>query len=444
MDQLQEFDPLGPDSYEEGNGERCASQVASGSIQIIASLSLLVLVFKALKYLRIPLEIRVYIHIAAGTLTVAYFSPNKLETAIIYSIFSVITLGFVMLRKANGYMVLAGNIGLLIFCQNICEHSGQSGYFMAIRGILMMHIMRLTTVAFGAQGAREKIKFEEFALYVEYIYFPPFLVFGPYLTLEQFIKMRRRRWTRLENEIGKAALATMGIFVGVTFAVISSCQFEFYEPTSQFVEDALVALSFRYSHYFICLTTQAFVLLLGSDVSVANPLKVEFPRSMLQVVNEWNKPFHTFLRDNVFKRNFFNITALNVLLTFAVSSLLHAIDLQMTATLLALGFIAYSETVFRKRLSSRFSMCVGAKPCTLRAARLICRHQHNSNSKRVVIINSLFLILSMYHLVFTGMTFTDQHSAGGYPFFHAWAIWGTHYYASFVISFVFLILSKLM
>ncbi|EFO83014.1 CRE-MOM-1 protein [Caenorhabditis remanei] len=436
---LDEFDP-----FDEDSGIRCTTQVANAMFVTVSKIAMLVLIFRLLKHLQIPIKLRIFLHVAVATATIAWFSPKKILSLFIFHLFSLISLACCV-NKVNGYKVLAFNILILIAFQNICRHAKSEEYFLTIRGILMMHIMRLTTVAFTrAESTIKRMSFDQFAIYLEYIYYPPFIVFGPYTTFEQFVKMRDGKRTRFEDELGLIVRAIPVLFFGVTLAIISSCHFEFFEPSSQFTEDVLTAMSFRFSHYFVCLTTQAFVIFLGSNVCISNPLNVEFARSPVQIVVEWNKPFHTFLHEYVFKRRFFNSTAYNVLLTFTVSSLLHGRDYQMTITLLALGFIAYSETVFRKRLAARYSMCVAAKPCPVRANRLICKHQYTTFSKRTLLVNLFFMLLSMYHLVFTGMTFTDDYSATGYPFSHAWIIWGTHYYSSFIISIVFIVLSKVM
>ncbi|PIC18695.1 hypothetical protein B9Z55_024498 [Caenorhabditis nigoni] len=426
------------------SGEECATQVANGTLLTLLQMLVLVWMFFLVWRLSLPPRIQTFLHIAITTLTVAWFSPRKLESVMIFHTFSLISL-FCAVQKLNGYRILGLNIMLLIALQNICSRANADDYFLTLRGVLMMHIMRLSTASFAiVESNVRSISFDQLSVYLEYIYFPPFIIFGPYMTFDQFLKMREKKWTRFEEQLGVFVQGSVLIFIGITLAIISSCYVDFFEPGSQFVEDALTAMSFRYSHYFICLSTQAFAMFLGSNIVVANPLNIEFSRSTLQTVSEWNRPFHTYLHENIFKRRFFQSTALNVLLTFAVSALLHARDYQMWLTLLALGFIAYAETVFRKRVADRFSMCVAAKPCAVRANCRVCKHKHTSLSKRVLIINLFFMILSMYHLVFTGMTFTDDYSAIGYPFSHTWTIWGTHYYSSFIISFAFLALSKII
>ena len=64
------------------------------------------------------------------------------------------------------------------------------------------------------------------------------------------------------------------------------------------------ALSFRTSHYFVSFLSEATALASGIDssstgewhVTVTRPLNVELPRSLVEVVVNWNMPMHSFLR----------------------------------------------------------------------------------------------------------------------------------------------------
>lgn len=64
------------------------------------------------------------------------------------------------------------------------------------------------------------------------------------------------------------------------------------------------ALSFRTSHYFVSFLSEATALASGVDtsaggdwsVTVSRPWHVEVPRSLVEVVINWNVPMHTWLR----------------------------------------------------------------------------------------------------------------------------------------------------
>lgn len=64
----------------------------------------------------------------------------------------------------------------------------------------MMHIMRLSTVAFETQNLKTNLnKLTHFAGFIEYVFYPPLIIFGPYLTYNQFIAMRKKR--ELSSEV---------------------------------------------------------------------------------------------------------------------------------------------------------------------------------------------------------------------------------------------------
>jgi len=60
------------------------------------------------------------------------------------------------------------------------------------------------------------------------------------------------------------------------------------------------AMSVRFSHYFISFLSEFTCLLCGyvneSDFTVTEPLRIECPRSLVDVVVYWNKPMHRWLR----------------------------------------------------------------------------------------------------------------------------------------------------
>lgn len=63
------------------------------------------------------------------------------------------------------------------------------------------------------------------------------------------------------------------------------------------------AMSVRFSHYFISYLSELGGLLIGfnggggvSVESVVEPIEIEMPRSLVQVVARWNKPMHLWLR----------------------------------------------------------------------------------------------------------------------------------------------------
>ncbi|VDP11884.1 unnamed protein product [Heligmosomoides polygyrus] len=152
--------------------------------------------------------------------------------------------------------------------------------------------------------------------------------------------------------------------VGVAFCFLaySSC-LPIIVPEGSILTDYVVAQSFRTSHYFICVLSQGLALLSGMRLSICSPFAVEVPRSLVEVVVAWNVPMHNFLHSYVYVQFTTLGTAAAILSSFAISSLLHGFNFQISAVLLSLGFACYFENKLRNRMSSCFSICVRARPC---------------------------------------------------------------------------------
>lgn len=57
------------------------------------------------------------------------------------------------------------------------------------------------------------------------------------------------------------------------------------------------ALSFRTSHYFVSYLSEATAITAGIEtMTVTRPFQIELPRSLVEVVINWNIPMHTWLK----------------------------------------------------------------------------------------------------------------------------------------------------
>lgn len=71
---------------------------------------------------------------------------------------------------------------------------------------------------------------------------------------------------------------------------------------SYFISMYLKALEFRTGHYFILFMSDSFARATGFEQSssaldcITNPAKIEFPRSLVEVVVFWNVPMHAWLK----------------------------------------------------------------------------------------------------------------------------------------------------
>uniref|UniRef100_A0A8C7N011 Protein-serine O-palmitoleoyltransferase porcupine n=1 Tax=Oncorhynchus kisutch TaxID=8019 RepID=A0A8C7N011_ONCKI len=140
----------------------------------------------------------------------------------------------------------------------------------------------------------------------------------------------------------------------------------------------------------------------GWDMTVARPLHVEFPRSMVEVATSWNLPMSRWLSTYVFAsaRNLGTFPA--ILVTYAASALLHGLSFHLGAVLLSLAFITYVEHVLRRRLADILNACILSKKCQPN-----CTHK-NKKAPWVYIINIAFSALAVFHLAYLGSLFNSS------------------------------------
>ncbi|VDK72865.1 unnamed protein product [Litomosoides sigmodontis] len=198
-----------------------------------------------------------------------------------------------------------------------------------------------------------------------------------------------------------------------------------------------VAQSFRFSHYFVSWLSAGTSLLSGIDSGiVADWIHIELPRSLVDVVISWNIPMHRFLHQYVFGEIKKYGSAAAIFATYAVSSLFHGINFQLSAVLLSLGFYTYAETKMRSKLSRCIDSCVRARKC-----RKECHHTYKENALSTLAINVVFRVLALTHLVYLGMAFDDSAAETGYSWRHTLSIWANSYYFSHIIGLFSLLLA---
>lgn len=224
---------------------------------------------------------------------------------------------------------------------------------------------------------------------------------------------------------------------------------EYYQETYNICTPLVIffrAQQFRFSHYSFCYLTLSMLSLWANPVEtfkICNILKVEWPRSLVQVVISWNIPMHIWLRDHIFKpaKNQFENVPLAILITYLVSSTLHGIKFHIWAVLLSLGLLTLVEFELRKKLACRLNACILAKDCRVSSdGDCIANHKlTKKNSIRVKIINLSFSILAIFHLAYLGYIFkqnTDQAS-----YIDALETWRSVYYYSPIIGLVTLLIN---
>jgi len=138
-------------------------------------------------------------------------------------------------------------------------------------------------------------------------------------------------------------------------------------------------------------------------------LRIEFPRSLVDVVVYWNKPMHRWLRGYIFRPILQFGTFKAVFLTFLVSSMLHGFNFGLTTVLLSLGFYTYVEHSLREKLSSIFNACIRSRTCNN------CEHEFKASHPVVVLANFGFGLLAFCNLAYLGIMISKTHAESGVP-----------------------------
>ena len=132
--------------------------------------------------------------------------------------------------------------------------------------------------------------------YFGYALCPGITAFGPWVSYKDYLAIYiHPRW----NFTWLLKIMSSMMF-GFLFLTISLPPFiQWFIPENQpiWISAYIVAMSERASHYFIYFISEASAVACGFvDVSVAEPLKIEVPRSLKEVVISWNKPMHQWFK----------------------------------------------------------------------------------------------------------------------------------------------------
>ncbi|CAB1329893.1 unnamed protein product [Coregonus sp. 'balchen'] len=227
--------------------------------------------------------------------------------------------------------------------------------------------------------------------FMGYIYFVGTVIFGPWISFNSYREAIKGRKLSF-SWIWKVCVSWVKSQLCL---IISNCVapylFPYFIPIygDKLLRKWLLAyenaLSFHFSNYFVGYLSETTTTLAGAgfteekdnlkwDMTVARPLHVEFPRSMVEVATSWNLPMSRWLNTYVFTsaRNLGTFSA--ILVTYTASALLHGLSFHLGAVLLSLGFITYIEHVLRKRLAAIFNACILSKKCQPN-----CTHKNNKS-----------------------------------------------------------------
>ncbi|XP_038066332.1 protein-serine O-palmitoleoyltransferase porcupine-like [Patiria miniata] len=426
-------------SYTEHFGN-CVVPTLMQGIQIITPLVCGCMAMRTVSLMGVPSLIYHLLSLAVGLLALSYFFEG-----LIIQVVALGLLGYFLLQACQatginykGPVIAAVYVMVLVpwelfFADPVAWNK--------IRGPQMILVMKVISLAFDLdQGVVAEIP--EFVEYLGYTFNLATVIFGPWISYSSYIRLLQPggdidlRW--LVTTFFKFLQSLLCLLISTCLAPVLFLGFD-----QKWLDAYKDAMSFRFSHYFVSFVSESTSLALGLgapkeggnkhwELSVARPWHIELPRSLVQVVTNWNLPMHMWLKTYVFKtsRKLGNFAA--VLLTYAASSLLHGLNFQLAAVLLSLGFYSYVEHVLRQKLATIFNACILARRC-----KPDCQHSYQSANPLVLLTNICFGLLAMFHLAYLGVMFSSDSSElqeKGYEMHHTLKKWSHLDYASHYVA----------
>uniref|UniRef100_A0A8C5BVF7 Porcupine O-acyltransferase n=1 Tax=Gadus morhua TaxID=8049 RepID=A0A8C5BVF7_GADMO len=322
----------------------------------------------------------------------------------------------------------------------LCRHSSIRGTFLSITVLIYLLLGELhmmdTTTWHKMRGSQMVVAMKAISLafdldrgvvksvpspieFMGYIYFVGTVIFGPWISFNSYKDALEGRKLSFSWFFKVSISWVKSQFCLVISNCVAPYLFPYFIPIygDKLLRRWLLAyenaVSFHFSNYFVGFLSETTATLAGAgfteekenlkwDVTVAKPLSIEFPRSMVEVVTSWNLPMSRFLHTYVFTSALKFGTFSAIMVTYTASALLHGLSFHLGAVLLSLGFITYIEHVLRKRLASIFNACVLSKKCPPN-----CPH-HNKKAIWVFAINTAFSALAVLHLTYLGSVFNSS------------------------------------
>eukprot|EP00794_Sanderia_malayensis_P007254 gene7254-8062_t len=398
--------------------------------------------------------------------------------------------------NASGYVVLLCVIGYLCFSHSITG----SGAFLSfvcvgillgcekfiveelewnkIRGSVMIVSMKLIYLGFE-KNCKDLENLSSFG-YFGYLLNPASIIFGPFITYKDYLQLfspNQLTFSWIGNVFKTIMLSTVCL-------LWSTCGNSFLLPqlgSSKWLDAYKDANGFRFSTYFVSYISESTCLVMGvatihhvsekstdtevqevssqngtkeknSDLKtteeitwsrpVSNPMEVEIPRSLVEVVTNWNLPMHYWLKNYVFKSYYKSIGIFPaILLTYFASAMLHGLNFQLSIILLSIGIFAYIENDIRKTLATTFDSCIEARRC-----KSDCNHSYKQTNFWVVCTNLAFGFVALWNLAYLGCLFDNNPEIQdtGYSMYHALRKWANLGYVCHYVMFGVFVVNKMI
>ncbi|XP_059171792.1 protein-serine O-palmitoleoyltransferase porcupine-like [Physella acuta] len=416
--------------------QNCLIPTWTQATDMLLSLFIFCIVFRTicqvnhigLKFLTVPQWVIHACSAILGILALKSFLSMDLLYLVTCCLLSYLVLMFV--HKWNRSLCGIAALVFIVTFSLICELLiVKPTLWHKIRGahiILSMKIISLG-VDIGEEGS--VLNLPNIVEYMGYCFNVGTVVFGPWVSYRQYCQLLDKESNPLSFTWAIKVLITSSL--AMVSLIYSNCftTWIILDDAWRWLLAYRDAQAFRFSHYFISFLSDATSSLTGIadkeesalQWNVVRPHNIEIPRSMVEVVTNWNLPMHYWLKTYVFKRVRPYGTFLAITLTYVASSLLHGLNFQLAAVLLSLGFYTYTEFVLRRRLSQIFDACIQARKCKEK-----CEHKYTSKNPLVILTNLCLGALAVFHLAYLGLMFNNSDDQDvGYTMSHTLEKWSS-------------------
>ncbi|CAF0937932.1 unnamed protein product [Brachionus calyciflorus] len=309
--------------------------------------------------------------------------------------------------------------------------------WMSFRGAEMILLMKLIGFSNDFENSKDLLNFLNYNLSVSTS------IIGPWISYTQYTNQLNNRSSYSKKQIKNILKYFMYTIITL---ICSNCLFsllEEYLENVPFSNMYFKAFSFRQSNYFICYFAQFIVNLNQfesfnskekNEFIIVRQRMIELPRSMVNVVTNWNLPMHYWLKKYVFEKMKpkYGIFP-SVFMTYFVSSAIHGFDPNIILVLFSLSWLAFVELNFRQKIN---------------AVGVFGKNHHSKKDSKLTLktIDLFFYILNIYHLAYLGQIFyfDFENLNETTKFSHGIYIWSRTYFSSHIISILMFLISKFM
>lgn len=468
----------------------CVVPVATQGWESIWQLLLFCLILRVLYLVKLPRCLLNICSVLLGCLSLWKFYDQSMIYVLVPTL---VLLSYIKLRNLNNGLVVSFIVAVyLLACEFFLLNAVD---WNKIKGSIMVISMKIISVTFDVENGilTEQLSSLEF---YGYVFNPASLIFGPFISYKDYEQL----FHASPMSLSWLFHSSKSLLLGVACLLFSSCGTSHYlRKLNDYIpqlEDNRwwiaykEALTFRFSHYFVSYISESTCLLVGIGTiansggkavstnaqtkankeekngkklkqkdehknsnenikhdnpviwsrPIANMLTVEFPRSLVDVVTNWNLPMHYWLKQYMFKsfRKYGVFAA--ILFTYVASSMLHSLNFQLSAVLLSIGVFAYIESVFRHTLACGFNACIEARRC-----KQDCKHKYRKWNFWVISVNLLFGFVAVWNLAYLGCLFDNSAEEDqGYSMAHALKKWKNYNFINHLIMMATFVLQALI